>query len=101
MLEESNICKHGVPLKKEEPVIRENLITEYNQECSDKNCQCQKSKSTLREATLKIVRTVADLQAEPVADEILSLFKDTLLKEFPEGKGGMSLGSIRKIIKNL
>jgi len=38
-------------------------------------------KSTLREATLKIVRTVADLQAEPVADKIISLFKDTLLKE--------------------
>ena len=41
-------------------------------------------KSTLREATLKIVRTVADLQAEPVADKIISLFKDTLLKEIKE-----------------
>ena len=71
-----------------------------------KRSSIEEPKSTLREATLKIVRTVADLQAEPVADKIISLFKDTLLKEIDklisiDGGYGYDRREIEQIIQNL
>jgi len=63
----------------------------------------EEPKSTLKEATLKIVRTVADIQAKPVADKIISLLKDTLLKEMKKYSniGLVTNEDIEEIIKNL
>lgn len=65
-------------------------------------------KSTLREDIKEILCEAMYLKPEYLdptgnkdTDKILSLLKDTLLKEFPEGQGGMALGSIRNIIQNL
>lgn len=66
-----------------------------------KRSSIEEPKSTLREATLKIVRTVADLQAEPVADKIISLFKDTLLKEIEKVRNNYVMYEIEPYEKDI
>lgn len=58
--------------------------------------------NTLRAEILYYLFQTEDATVNVKAEKILSLVKEHLLAELPEAdKGGMSLGSIKQIIKNL